>query len=184
MTTTSTSTQPAALDGVIRKKLAELLAHAAKEAGHSLLMEQLTCDLGKGFTIVSAPIARAEGIGEQDLTQGANLVFGYFSHAENKQIPPGFYTIRVATRGYDFNEGTVKLSLVDAHGKTAYSFAGQAAQLKRGPGQSAPTPEEFAARSLGHGMICGSRKCFKWDRVGRGKWEFGCTDLSGNSVNC
>ncbi|MCU1263798.1 MAG: hypothetical protein JWM21_116 [Acidobacteria bacterium] len=179
-----TSTKPAALDAVIRKQLADSLEHAAKDAGLSLLLDQLTCDLGNGFTILSAPIAHAEGLTAQELSKGTGLVYAYLAHAESRELPAGFYTIRVATSGYDFSEGTLKISFVDAQGKTAYSFAGESAQLRKGPEQSAPTPEEFAARSLGHGRICGSRKCFKWDRVGPGKWEFGCSDLAGNATAC
>lgn len=178
-----TASATAGLDKVIRAQLADSLSSAAKEAGLSLLIDQLTCDLGKGFTILAAPITRSEAPTEKELSKGVGLVYAYLAHAESKELPAGFYTIRVATNGYNFKDGT-KISFVDAKGKTAYSFAGEGAPRKNGPGRGTPTPEEFAARSLTHGMICGSRKCFKWDRVGRGKWEWGCTDTAGNSMNC
>jgi len=179
-----TASAPAGLDSVIRAQLADTLGSAAKEAGFSLLKDQLTCDLGNGFTIIAAPIARDEVPTEKELSKGVGLVYAYLAHDENQKLPPGFYLIRVATNGYNFKDGAVKISFVDAKGKTAYSLSGQSSQLKKAARNSTPSAEEFAARSVTHGMICGSRKCFKWDRVGLGKWEWGCTDSAGNVLNC
>jgi hypothetical protein len=178
-----TASKPARLDTAIREQLGAALLSAAKEAGLSISKDHLTCELGTGFTIVTAPIARPEIPTEKELSTGVGLAFAYLSHAGNKQIPAGFYTIKVTTNGYRFSDGTVKISFVDAQGKTAHAFYGESAQLQ-GPAQDVPTVEDFAARSLTHGIVCGSRKCFKWDRVGRGKWEYGCVDFQGNTVDC
>jgi hypothetical protein len=179
-----TSTKPVGLDTIIRQQLADALVSAAKEQGLSLLEGQLTCDLANGFTILAAPIARTETPTEKELTDGVGLIYAYLSHAESKELPAGFYTIRMATGGYNFKDGSVKISFIDAKGKTAYSFKGATAELRKGAGQSTPSPEDFAVRSVTHGMVCGSRKCFKWDRVGWGKWEYGCVDMDSNPVSC
>jgi hypothetical protein len=68
-----TASATAGLDKVIRAQLADSLASAAKEAGLSLLIDQLTCDLGKGFTILAAPITRSEAPTEKELSKGVGL---------------------------------------------------------------------------------------------------------------
>jgi hypothetical protein len=167
---------------LIRKQSLEALQRAAKEAKIALIAEHLTCDIGPGLAVVTAPIARKEIPTEQELKKGVDLAYAYVSLPPAAKVKPGFYVIRVVTPGFDFKGGTVKVSLVDPQGKAAYSFQGSTAPL--GAGGGAPSADESLGNAVPFGKVCGSKKCFTWKRVGRGSWEWGCTDLQGNVINC
>src|SRR5215204_5880314 len=154
--TMATSTKPVDADASIRSKPLATSQGAAKAAGHKLLDEHLTCEIGSGFAVVTAPIARAAIPTEKELTKGFDLLYAYLSLPDLKKVKPGFYIIRVATPGYNFKDG-VKVSFVDAQGKTVHTIQGKSAPLAKG---SRKTASAGGSTPVTYGKICGSKKCW------------------------
>jgi len=179
----ATSTKPADAEASIRSKPLATIQGAAKAAGHKLLAEHLTCEIGPGFAVVTAPIARAAIPTEKELTKGFDLMYAYLSLPDLKKVKPGFYIIRVATPGYNFKDG-VKVSFVDAQGKTVHTIQGTSAPLAKGSRKTASAGSAGGSTPVTYGKICGSKKCLVWKRIGFGKWEWGCEDGNGNTINC
>lgn len=80
----TTSPKQVELDTLIQKQLANALGRAAKEAGHEIASDDLTCEMGAGFTVLTAPIVRAEPPTDKELSRGINLLFAYLSFAEKR----------------------------------------------------------------------------------------------------
>src|SRR6266568_1478048 len=170
----SPSSRAADVDASIRRQPLDALQRAAKEAGHKLVNEHFACQIGPGFAVASAPIVRTEIPTEKELTKGVDLLYSYLSVPDAKKLKAGFYLVRIATRGFNFQDGTVKISFVDSQGKTAYSFQGKAQPL--GKGKEVPSSDDLLAGGVPRGQVCGRNKCFHWKWLGGLKWELGCTD--------
>lgn len=179
----SASSKLASLDAPIRRQLSDSLESTAKQAGYSIVKEYLSCEIGNGFAVVTAPIARDDVPTEKELSKGVDLLYSYVSLPEAKKLKPGFYRIRIATSGFNFKDG-VKVSFVNQEGKTVYSFQGKAAPSPKG--SQAPSSDEFVVRTIRvYGEICGRKKCFTFTRHGFGDWTFACTDRStGQVIDC
>ena len=177
------STNYADADASIRSKPLAALQGAAKAAGHKLLAEHLTCEIGSGFAIVTAPIARKDIPTEKELTKGFDLLYAYLSLPDLKKVKPGFYIIRVATAGYNFKAGAT-VTFVDAQGKTVHTIQGKSAPLAKGGQKTASVGSAGGSTPVPFGKICGSKKCFVWTRNGFRDWEWGCEDHNGNTINC
>ena len=171
-------------DALIKKQVVETLERSAKGAGYSLVTEYATCEMGFGFALLTAPIAREETPTDKELTKGIDLLYAYVAFPGDEKLKPGFYVIRIATSGYDFKAGA-KVSLVDSDGKIVRSVQATTKPLGKGPVKGNPGFDEFAVRSINEGEVCGRKKCFHWKRIGLLTWEIGCTDgPGGNVVNC
>ena len=169
---------------LIRKPLADALERSAKAAGYSIASEYVTCEMGLGFTVLTAPIARDDVPTGNELSRGVDLLYAYVAFREDERLKPGFYVIRIATSGFNFKAG-VKVSFVDPGGKTVHALQAKSKALARGKWNESPTFDEFAVRSFTSGERCGRTKCFTWTRKGFLDWEWGCTDKNtGAVVNC
>jgi hypothetical protein len=179
----STSMKPVSLDASIRNHISDSLERAAKEAGYTLVRKYLSCEVGDGFTIVTAPIAREEVPTEKELSTGVDLLYSYVAIPDAKKLKPGFYRIRIATSGFNFKQG-VKVSFLNSEGKAVYSFQGKAAPSTKE--NQTPNPDEFVARTIRvYGEVCGRKKCFTFTRHGFGDWTFACTDArTGQVIDC
>lgn len=172
------------VEAAIRKQFADDFARAAKEAGYRIVREYLTCELGNGHTVLTAPIARDEAPNDKELTKGVDLLFAYVSKFASGKLAPGYYTIKLATSGYDFEEG-VKVSFVNAKGATVHSFPARAKRLGKGKFGAMPGLDESGTRTVWNGRVCGRKKCFAWKRIGFLEWELGCVDKETEAVvNC
>jgi hypothetical protein len=162
-----------------KKQVADSLERSAKSAGQTIVKETLTCEMATGLQVVTAAIKRDELPTEKEITAGVDLLFGYVSMNGQRELPAGYYRIRVALPGYE-KKGDVKVSFIDANGKTVHSLTG-----KGTPRPLKPVTGDATIRSFRIGVsICGRKKCFNIDRNGFLDWDWGCTDNDGNTINC
>ena len=162
-----------------KKQLADSLERSAKAAGQTIVKESLTCEIAIGLQVVTAGIRRDELPTEKEITSGVDLLFAYVSIDGQRALPAGFYRIRLAIPGYE-KSGDVKVSFVDAKGKIVHSLMGKGTPRRFTPG----TDDTSIGTLPVEAMICGRKKCFNIKRNGFLDWEWGCTDLSGNTINC
>jgi hypothetical protein len=162
-----------------KKQLADSLERSAKAAGQTIVKESLTCEIAIGLQVVTAGIRRDDLPTEKEITSGVDLLFAYVSIDGQRALPAGFYRIRLAIPGYE-KSGDVKVSFVDAKGKIVHSLTGKGTPRRFTPG----TDDTNIGTLPVEAMICGRKKCFNIKRNGFLDWEWGCTDLSGNTINC
>lgn len=162
-----------------KKQLADLLDRNAKAAGQTIVKESLTCEMGIGLQVVTAPIKRDELPTEKEITAGVDLFYAYVSIEGQRALPAGFYRIRLALPGYE-KSGDVKVSFIDASGKSVHSLTGTGSPRRP---KSGTDDTNIGAMTLRAGH-CGRKKCFHITRNGFLDWEWGCTDTSGNTINC
>ena len=161
-----------------KKQLADSLERSAKSAGQPIVKESLACEITAKLRVVTAAIHREELPTEKEITAGVDLLFAYVSIDGQRALPAGYYRIRVALPGYE-KKGAVKVSFIDANGKTVHSLTGNGTPRSSRPGDDVnigTLPVET--------RICGRKKCFNITRNGFRDWEWGCTDLNGNTINC
>ena len=162
-----------------KKQLAESLERSAKAAGQTIVKETLTCEIATGLQVVTAAIQRDELPTEKEITAGVDLLYAYVSINGQRSVPAGFYRIRLALPGYD-KKGDVKVSFIDAQGKSVHSLTG-----KGRPRPLKPSPDDNNITTFRYERyFCGSRKCFHIKRNGFLDWEWECTDPAGNTINC
>lgn len=162
-----------------KKQLAELLERNAKAAGQTIVKESLTCEMAIGLQVVTATLKRDELPTEKEITAGVDLFYAYVSIDGQRALPPGFYRIRLALPGYE-KSGDVKVSFIDASGKSVHSLIGNGSPRRLKPGAD---DTNIGAMTLRAG-VCGRKRCFNITRNGFLDWEWGCTDTSGNTINC
>ena len=162
-----------------KKQLADSLERAAKSAGQTIVKETLSCEIAVGLQVVTATLRRDELPTEKEITAGVDLFFGYVSIDGQRALPAGYYRIRLAIPGYE-KSGDVKVSFIDAKGKSVHSLTG-----KGKPRRAKPNSDDTNIGTLPVVMsICGRKRCFNIHRNGFLDWEWGCTDLNGNTINC
>ena len=162
-----------------KKQLADSLERSAKSAGHVIVKESLTCEIAMGLQVVTAAIHRDELPTEKEITAGVDLLYAYVSVNNQNAVPAGYYRIRVAFPGYD-KKGDVKVSFIDTKGNSIHSLTG-----KGTPRRFKPGTDDTNIGTLPVVMsFCGSKKCFFIKRNGFLNWDWGCTDLNGNMINC
>ena len=161
-----------------KKQLADFLERNAKTAGQTIVKETLTCEIATGLQLVTATLKREELPTEKEITTGVDLFYGYVLIDSQRVLPAGFYRIRLALPGYE-KSGDVKVSFIDAKGKSVHSLMGKGKPRRFKPGAD----EEDISVSV-RMSICGRKKCFNIKRTGVRDWEWGCTDLDGNVVSC
>ena len=128
---------------------------------------------------MTALLKRDEVPTEKEITAGVDLLFAYVSIDGQSALPAGFYRIRVAFPGYE-TKGDVKVSFVDTKGKIVHSLTG-----KGRPGRVKQGTDDTNITTLRYERyICGNKRCLHIKRNGFGDWEWGCTDLNGNVINC
>ena len=162
-----------------KKQLADSLERSAKSAGQTIVKESLTCEIGTGLQVVTAPLKRNEMPTEKEITAGVDLLYAYVSIDGQRSIPAGFYRIRLALPGYE-KKGDVKVTFIDAKGKSIHSLVGKGTPRRSKPGDDDTNITTFRYEH----SFCGRTRCFKIKRNGLLDWEWGCTDLSGNTINC
>lgn len=162
-----------------KKQLADSLERSAKSAGQTIVKESLTCEIATGLQVVTAPIQRDELPTEKEITAGVDLLFAYVSIDGQRVLPAGHYRIRLALPGYE-KKGDVKLSFLDAKGKIVHSLTGKGRPLPLKRGTDDTNNITVTVRTT----HCGRKKCFTITRNGFRDWEWGCTDLNGNTINC
>jgi hypothetical protein len=182
MKTMTTTVQPDTIEATIRRQLTDSLESAARKAGHSLVKKYISTEIGNGFAVVTAPIAREDAPTEKELSNGVDLLYAYVSLFDAKQLKPGFYLVRVKTSGFNFKEGVV-VSFIDQQGKVVATLKGTAATIRPADGRGS---DEVALRRVRiYGEVCGRKKCFTFTRHGFGDWEFGCTNAqTGQTIDC
>lgn len=162
-----------------KKQLADSLERSAQSAGQTIVKESLACEIGIGLQVLTATLQRDELPTEEEITAGVDLMYGYVSIDGQRALPAGYYRIRLAIPGYE-KSGDVKVSFIDAEGKSVHSLRGNGRPRRLEPGT-----EDDTIASPGVVMsFCGRNKCFKIKRNGFLDWEWGCTDLNGNTINC
>lgn len=161
-----------------KKQLADSLERNAKSAGQAIVKESLTCEIATGLQVVTAVIRRDELPTEKEFTAGVDLLYAYVSIDGQRAVPAGYYRIRLAIPGYE-KKGDVKVSFIDTKGKSVYSLTG-----KGTPRRSKPGDDTILGTLPVEARLCGSKKCFNIKRNGFLDWEWSCTDLSGNTINC
>jgi len=161
-----------------KKQLAESLERSANSAGHTIVKDSLTVEIGNGKQVLTAALKRKELPTEEEITTGVDLMYAYVSIDGQRALPAGYYRIRLALPGYE-TSGDVKVSFIDTEGKTVHSLMGKGTARSLKPGTA---DDDIAEPPVP--MICGARKCFNIKRNGFRDWEWGCTDLSGNTINC
>ena len=162
-----------------KKQLADSLERSAKSAGQTIVKESLTCEIATGLQVVTAAIQRDDLPTEKEITAGVDMLFAYVSIDGQRTLPGGFYRIRLALPGYE-KKGDVKVSFIDAKGKTVHSLTGTGR-----PRSPKPGTDDAAFRKLRIEVdVCGRKRCFHIERNGFHDWEWGCTDLNGNAINC
>ena len=162
-----------------KKQLGDSLERSAKSAGQTIAKESLTCEIARGLQVVTAPIQREELPTEKEITTvGADLLFAYVSIDGQRELPPGYYRIRLVIPGYE-KKGDVKVLFIDAKGKTVHSLTGKGAARRLKPGGDS-TLTTFSYEST----HCGRKRCFTIKRNGFLNWDWGCTDRDGNVINC
>lgn len=162
-----------------KKQLADSLERTAKSAGQTIRKESLTCEIGSGLQVVTAVIQRDELPTEKEITTGVDLLFAYVSIDGQRALPAGYYRIRLAIPGYE-KKGDVKVSFIDAKGKSVHSLTGKGTPRRVKPGTDNTNITTFRYEH----SFCGRKKCFKIKRIGFLDWEWGCTDLNDNTINC
>jgi hypothetical protein len=162
-----------------KKQLAESLERSAKTAGHTIVKESLTCEIGIGLQVVTAALKRDDLPTEKEITAGVDLLFAYVSIDGQRALPAGYYRIRVALPGYE-KKGDVKVSFIDAKGNLVHSLTGKGTPRRFKPG----TDDTSIGTLPVEAQICGRKKCFNITRNGFLNWDWGCTDLNGNTINC
>lgn len=162
-----------------KKQLADSLERSAKSAGQIIVKESLTCEIATGLQVVTAPIHRDQLPTEKEITAGVDLLYAYISIDGQRAVPAGHYRIRVALPGYE-KKGDVKVTFIDAKGKSVHSLTGKGTPRRFKPGDDDTNIGTLPVEA----RICGSKKCFNIKRNGFLDWEWGCTDLSGNTINC
>jgi hypothetical protein len=160
-----------------KKQLADSLERSAKSAGQTIVKESLTCEMAIGVQVVTAAIQRDDLPTEKEITAGVDLLFAYVSIDGQRALPPGHYRIRVALPGYE-KKGDIKVSFIDAKGQLVHSLTG-----KGRPRPLKPTTGDDVNITI-RTTICGRKKCFTISRTGFRDWDWGCTDLNGNTINC
>jgi len=161
-----------------KKQLGDSLERSAKSAGQTIIKESLTCEMAIGLQVVTAALKRDELPTEKEITAGVDLLFAYVSIDGQRALPAGYYRIRLAIPGYE-KGGDVKVSFIDAKGKSVHSLTGNGTPRRFKPGTD---DNNIATDPVV--MICGRNKCFKIKRNGFLDWEWGCTDLNGTTINC
>lgn len=161
-----------------KKQLADSLDRSAKTAGQTIVKESMTCEIATGLQVVTAALKRDELPTEKEITAGVDLLFAYVSIEGQRALPAGHYRIRLALPGYE-RKGDVKVSFIDAKGKTVHSLTGKGKPLP-----FKPRTDDSDITVTIRTVLCGSKKCFKICRTGFLEWEWGCTDLNGNTINC
>ena len=162
-----------------KKQLADSLDRSAKSAGQTIVKESLTCEITTRLQVVTAAIPRDELPTEKEITAGVDLLYAYVSIDGQSALPAGYYRIRVALPGYE-KKGDVKVSFIDAKGKIVHSLTGKGTPRRIKPG----TDDAGIGTLPVETRMCGRNKCFHIKRNGFLDWEWGCTDLSGNTINC
>ncbi len=162
-----------------KKQLADSLERSAKSAGQTIVKETLTCEISPSSQLMTAVIHRNEVPTEKEFTTGFDLLFAYVSIDGQRALPAGFYRIRVAFPGYE-KKGDVKVSFIDAKGNNVHSLVGTGKPRSRKPGTDDSNITTFRYERY----FCGNKKCLHIKRNGFGDWEWGCTDTSGNTINC
>lgn len=162
-----------------KKQLADSLERSAKSAGQTIVKESLTCEIATDSQVVTAAIHRDDLPTEKEITTGVDLLFAYVSLSGQRAVPAGFYRIRLALPGYE-KSGDVKVSFIDAKGKSVHSLTakGRPRRLKPGTDDSGITTVVYET------SICGRKRCLKLKRIGFLEWEWGCTNLNGQVINC
>ena len=163
----------------LKKHVADSLERTAKSAGHTIIKETLTSEISNGVQIVTAALKRDELPTEKEFTAGVDLMYAYVSIGGQRSLPAGYYRIRLAIPGYE-KKGDVKVSFIDAKGKTVHSLTGKGKPRRFKPGEDDTSIGEPTVRL----SICGRKKCFNIKRTGFLEWEWGCTDLDGDLVSC
>ena len=162
-----------------KKQLADSLERSAKSAGQTIVKESMTCEIGIGLQVVTAPLKREELPTEKEITAGVDLLYAYVSIDGQRALPAGFYRIRLALPGYE-KSGDVKVAFIDSKGKTVHSLIG-----KGKPRRVKPGPDDASVMALRLRVtVCGRKKCFYIDRHGLFDWTWGCTDKDGEQINC
>ena len=164
-----------------KKQLAESLERSAKSAGQTIVKDSITVEMGNGLQVLTAAIKRNALPTEKEITTGVDLMYAYVSIDGQRALPAGYYRIRLALPGYE-KSGDVKVSFIDAAGKTVHSLTGKG--RVRSPRSLKPGAVDDSITSPPVPMICGPKKCFNITRKGFLDWEWGCTDLNGNTINC
>lgn len=162
-----------------KKQLADSLERSAKSAGQPIVKESLTCEIATGLQVVTAAIQREELPTEKEITTGVDMLFAYVSINGQRALPAGFYRIRLALPGYE-KKGDVKVSFIDAKGKTVHSLTGKGTPRRLKPLTDDATITTFTYET----SICGRKRCLKLTRKGFLDWEWGCTNLNGQVINC
>jgi len=162
-----------------KKQLADSLERSAKSAGQTIVKESLTCEIATGLQVVTASLHRDELPTEKEITTGIDLLYAYVSVDGQREVPAGYYRIRLALPGYE-KSGDVKVSFIDSKGNNVHSFTG-----KGTPGRFKPGTDDFTVRTITILVsVCGRKKCFNIRRNGFVDWEWDCTDQNGNVVAC
>ena len=162
-----------------KKQLADSLERSAKSAGQIIVKESLTCEISAGLQVVTAVLKRNELPTEKEFTAGIDLLYAYVSIDRQTALPAGYYRIRLAIPGYE-KKGEVKVSFVDAKGKSVHTLLGKGTPRRFTPGDDDTNIGTLPVEA----RICGPKKCFNIKRTGFLEWEWGCTDLNGNTINC
>jgi hypothetical protein len=162
-----------------KKQVADSLERSAKSAGQTIVKESLTCEMAIGSQVVTAALQRTEAPTEKELTAGVDLLYAYVSIDGQRALPAGYYRIRLAIPGFE-KSGDVKVSFIDTKGKIVHSLTGKGKprSLKPNTGDSGLTTVPMTV------SLCGRKRCLKLKRNGFLDWEWGCTDLNGNTINC
>ena len=162
-----------------KRQLADSLERSAKSAGQTIVKESLSCEIGIGLQVVTATLKRDELPTEKEITAGVDLLYAYVSIDGQRALPAGYYRIRLALPGYE-KSGDVKVSFIDTKGQIVHSLTG-----KGTPRRFKPGTDDTSIGTLPVEMrMCGRKKCFNITRNGFLDWEWGCTDLAGNTINC
>jgi hypothetical protein len=162
-----------------KKQLADSLERQAKAAGQTIVKESLTCEMATDLQVITAALKRDELPTEKEITSGVDLFYAYVSIGGQRTLPPGYYRIRLALPGYE-KSGDVKVSFIDANGKAVHSLTGKGKPRRLSPGTDGANIPTLSLRA----GVCGRKKCFHITRNGFLDWDWGCTDLDGNTINC
>ncbi len=162
-----------------KKQLADSLERSAKSAGQTIVKESLSCEIGIGLQVVTAGLKRDELPTEKEITAGVDLLYAYVSIDGQRVLPAGYYRIRLALPGYE-KSGDVKVSFIDAKGQVVHTLTGKGTPRRFKPG----TDDTNIGTLPVEVRMCGRKKCFNIKRNGFLDWEWGCTDLNGNTINC
>ena len=162
-----------------KKQLADSLERSAKAAGLTIVKESLTTEIATGLQVLTAPIQRDELPTEKEITAGVDLLFAYISIDGQHVVPAGHYRIRLALPGYE-KKGDVKVSFIDAKGKTVHTLTGTGRPRSLKPGTDDAALRTYHVEA----SACGRKRCFHIERNGFLDWEWGCTDRNGNTINC